>query len=141
MPRRNPAQVRRDLPTRGRPLNRRPAIPGLSGGTLAEIARIEARTSWPGPVFEAWRRWHALAHKPGPWVMYASDEFCECCDPFAGAAVRAVLEAVCHALPRHGARELRAVLAPLDARFLARTLADPFAAPGSPWWAGRLVSA
>lgn len=113
-------------------------VPGLSARTLTEIARIESRPSWPGPVFEAWRRWHALAHKPGPWVMYAADECCECCDPFAGASVRVVLEAACHALPPACARELRTLLAPLDARFLARTLPDPFAPPGDPWWERRL---
>lgn len=61
--------------------------------------------------------------------MYAVDGVCPCCDPFAGAGVRAVLEAACRALPPRAARELRTVLAPLDARFLARTLADPFARP------------
>ncbi|MBT2482257.1 hypothetical protein [Streptomyces sp. ISL-94] len=143
MPRRSPAQVRQNLPSRVRPGHgpRAPRIPGLSGPALAAIARIERRPSWPGPVSEAWRRWRALAHQPGPWVMYAADEHCVCCDPFAGADVRAVLEAACAALPRRPAAELRALLAPLDARFLARTLNDPFAAPGDPWWSRRLTSA
>ncbi|MFD5420876.1 hypothetical protein ACFWJT_22965 [Streptomyces sp. NPDC127069] len=141
MPRRNPTQVRRGLPPRSRPGDGRQGVPGLSGRTLAGIARLERRPSWPGPLFEAWRRWRALAYKPGPWVMYAEDDCCACCDPFAGADVREVLEAACLALPRRAARELRAVLAPLDARFLARTLPDPFVPPGDPWWTGRLDSA
>ncbi|MEU4955583.1 hypothetical protein [Streptomyces lavendulae] len=141
MPRRNPARVTGNAPAHTRPADRRRAVPGLSGRTAAEIARLERRPSWPGPVFEAWRRWHALAHGPGPWVMYAVDEICPCCDPFPGAPVRAVLEAACRALQPRAARELRAVLAPLDARFLARTLPDPSAPPGTPWWASRLNSA
>ncbi|MFF2195637.1 hypothetical protein [Streptomyces sp. NPDC058157] len=133
--------MRRDLPRGRRPQDGRQVIPGLSGPALARIARIERRASWPGPLFEAWGRWRALAYQPGPWVMYASDDCCACCDPFAGAAVREVLEAACLVLPRPAARELRAVLAPLDARFLARTLPDPFAPPGDPWWTRRLESA
>ncbi|MFD8632699.1 hypothetical protein [Streptomyces sp. NPDC059533] len=143
MPRRNSAQVRRNLPRRPRPARdaRRAApVPGLSGRTLAAIARIERRPSWPGPVSEAWWRWRALAHRPGPWVTYPVDDVCDCCDPFSGAEVRAVLEAVCRALPRRAAAELRALLAPVDARFLARTLNDPFAAPGDPWWSRRLTA-
>lgn len=140
-------QVRRDLPPRRhahahpRPGTGAAPVPGLSGRTHAAIARVERRRSWPGLLSEAWRRWHAMAHRPGRWPLYAVDDVCECCDPYAGAHVRAVLEDMCRALPRRPAAELRAALAPLDARFLARTLNDPFAAPGDPWWARRLTTA
>ncbi|MFF1558982.1 hypothetical protein [Streptomyces sp. NPDC058279] len=107
---------------------------------MADISRTERKPYWPGPTFEAWRRWRALAYKPGPWVMHAvlDDGTCECCDPFRGVEVRSVLEAMCRVLPRRSARELRAVLTPLDERFLARTLNDPFASPQDPWWLRRL---
>ncbi|MGW1495587.1 hypothetical protein [Streptomyces sp. NPDC002402] len=81
-----------------------------------------------------------MAFKPGPWVMYASPEGfgCECCDPFTGADSRAFLEELCCGLSRSSARELRMVLTPLDERFLARTLNDPFASSRDPWWRRRL---
>ncbi|MFI2370514.1 hypothetical protein [Streptomyces sp. NPDC018833] len=81
-----------------------------------------------------------MAYKPGPWVMYAAPEGdgCECCDPFTGADVRAFLEELCASLSRSSAREFRTLLKPLDERFLARTLNDPFASPRDPWWRRRL---
>ncbi|MEU2112400.1 hypothetical protein [Streptomyces sp. NPDC019507] len=114
-------------------------IPGLSARALAAIARIERSRFRPGDAHRAWARWRAMAHKPGPWVMYAaSDDDLPCCDPFAGSDARAFLEELCSGLSRGPARELRALLGPLDARFLARTLNDPFASPRDPWWNRRL---
>jgi hypothetical protein len=49
------------------------------------------------------------------------------------------LEQALQALPRRSARRLRHLLDPLDALFAARTLPDPLADPGSPWWRRRLT--
>ncbi|MFD7442616.1 hypothetical protein [Streptomyces sp. NPDC059909] len=115
-------------------------IPGLSSRALAEINRIERRRYHPGDAYRALVRWRAMAYKPGPWVMYAAPEAsgCDCCDPLSGVDPRALLEELCCGLPRRSAHELRALLEPLDERFLARTLNDPFASPCDPWWRRRL---
>jgi hypothetical protein len=140
MPRRAPSQVGLDLPHRPRPWDSRAVISGLSAKAVSEIARIERRRYRPGDAYRALVRWRALACKPGPWVMYAvqGDGSCECCDPFTGADSRAFLEELCSGLSGSSARELRLVLKPLDERFLARTLNDPFASPRDPWWRRRL---
>ncbi|MFD9411780.1 hypothetical protein ACFWBN_32885 [Streptomyces sp. NPDC059989] len=136
MPRKPPSQVRADLPREARSWESRAVIPGLSGKTLAEIARIERRSGglWVGGTRLAFTHWRWTAHRPGPRVIYPVDE--QCCDPMTGC--RGALEQVRLTLPRAAGRELLAVLAPLDERFLARTLNDPFAPPGDPWWCRRL---
>ncbi|MGW6707751.1 hypothetical protein ACWGDE_23070 [Streptomyces sp. NPDC054956] len=106
--------------------------------TLAEIARAEHRRYEPGAAHRALSAWRAMAYRRGPWVIHP-DRYrdCPCCEPPWGDD-REALEVLCHLLTRRAARELRAVLAPLDARFLARTLADPYAPAGDPWWRRRL---
>ncbi|MFD7262292.1 hypothetical protein [Streptomyces sp. NPDC059874] len=138
MPRKPPSQVRADLPRAPRSWESRAVIPGLSGKTLAEIARLEAnhRHLGAGAAHRAFRHWHWTAHQRGPWGVYPEHD--QCCDPSTGC--RGTLERVRLSLPRPAGRELRAVLAPLDERFLARTLNDPFAPPGDPWWCRRLES-
>lgn len=73
-----------------------------------------------------------MVYQRGPWVIYP-DWYgdCPCCEPAWSGDPRETLDAFCHVLTRRAARELRAVLAPLDARFLARTLHDPYAPPGT----------
>lgn len=51
---------------------------------------------------------------------------------------RGVLEALLHALSPRAARDLRALIEPLDERFLRRTVNDPFAPPDAPWWMSRV---
>lgn len=50
---------------------------------------------------------------------------------------RAVLELALHALPSRPARELRSMVEPLDALYMARTWPDPYASPDEGWWARR----
>ncbi|MFD9413519.1 hypothetical protein ACFWC9_02150 [Streptomyces goshikiensis] len=141
MPRKAPSQVRRDLPRAPSRWDSRAVIPGISGKSLAEIARLERHRYAPGAAQHALSHWRGVVHGPGPWVMYPrffSDY--PCCDPPWGGEHRRILEEFLAALPRRARRELSAVLAPLDARFLARTLRDPYAAPGDPWWRRRLES-
>lgn len=142
MPRRRPALVRLDQPDRSRAGHSRADIPGLSRGTLAAIARIERRTYEPGAAYDALEGWRALVHGRGPRVIYPDfSTHYPCCEPAWGGDHRRPLEEICHALPRRAARELRALLAPLDARFIARTLNDPYAPAGDPWWRRRLETA
>ncbi|MBT2482956.1 hypothetical protein [Streptomyces sp. ISL-94] len=136
MPRKPPAQVRADLPREPRSWESRAVIPGLSGKTLAGIARLERRSRglWPGATHRAFTHWHWTVHRRGPRVIYPVDD--QCCDLWTGC--RGTLERVRLTLPRAAGRELLAVLAPLDEKFLARTLNDPYAPPGDPWWRRRL---
>lgn len=110
---------------------------------LAAIARIERRRWWPGDAGVAFARWRALAYRPGHWVLYTVTDggACPCCDPLGGTDGRLLLEQLCLGLPPGPARALRAALAPVDARFLARTLPDPFASPHDPWWQRRIETA
>ncbi|MFD8412999.1 hypothetical protein ACFV2Q_14750 [Streptomyces sp. NPDC059650] len=142
MPRKAPAQVRRDLHrTPYPPQGGRAVIPRLSGKALAGIARVERRLYEPGAAHAAWLGWRDLVHGPGPRIAYPDfTTHYPCCEPPWGGDHRQVLEDICRALPPGAARRLRAVLAPLDERFLARTLPDPYAAPRDPWWRRRLES-
>ncbi|MCJ1679356.1 hypothetical protein MTF65_18815 [Streptomyces sp. APSN-46.1] len=139
MPRKAPSQVRSDLPRPPSRWDSRAVIPGISGKALADIARVERYRYAPGAAWHALRHWRRLVYERGPWVMYPSfvSDY-PCCDPPWIGEHRQILEEFLAVLPRRARRELRAVLAPLDARFLARTLNDPYAAPGDPWWRRRL---
>ncbi|WP_328927128.1 hypothetical protein OG429_22700 [Streptomyces sp. NBC_00190] len=139
MPRKPVSQVRADLPRKARRGDDRAVISGLSAKALAEIARIERRAYEPGAAHKALRDWRETVHAPGPLLMYPRwFHECPCCAPAWGGDHRETLEAICHGLSRRSARELRAVLAPLDERFLARTLNDPYASPRDRWWRRRL---
>ncbi|MFZ3472241.1 hypothetical protein ACODT4_24780 [Streptomyces sp. 2.9] len=141
MARKAPSQVRSDLPRRPSPRDSRAVVPGVSSRTLAEIARIERHRYEPGAAHGALSAWRALVYRRGPWVIYPNwNEDFPCCEPVWGND-REALEVFCHLLSRRAARELRAVLGPLDARFMDRTLNDPYAPPGDPWWRRRLERA
>lgn len=108
-----------------------------------EIARVERHQYEPGAAHRALSAWRETVYGRGAsWIIYPSwYDDCPCCQSPWGGDHRESLEAFCLAVPRRAARELRAVLAPLDARFLARTLNDPYAPPGDPWWRRRLETA
>jgi hypothetical protein len=95
------------------------AVAGLERDGLGSIAR--ALWSW------------ALEGK-GRLVRYPC-----CCDEDPCQA-RWVLENAMRTLPRMLARELRELVDPLDDRYRAVTVPDPFAAPDAPWWARRMRS-
>ncbi|MFJ7587171.1 hypothetical protein ACIQZO_07195 [Streptomyces sp. NPDC097617] len=127
-----------DLPTRTPRLRERGVVPGVSAATLAAIARVEHRRFQRGDTYRSLRHWHRTAYLRGPWIIYpAPDDDLGCCD-WVGFC-RGTLETVCLLLPPRARRELRAVITPLDDRFLARTLGDPYAAPDDPWWQRRLT--
>ncbi|MDD9378209.1 hypothetical protein M8Z33_16400 [Streptomyces sp. ZAF1911] len=143
MARKAPSQVRSDLPRRTPREGDRAVVPGVSSRTLVEIARVERHQYEPGAAYRALSAWRATVYGRGPsWIIYPSwDDDYPCCRPVWGGDHRETLEVFCRSLSRRAVRELRAVLAPLDARFLARTLPDPYAPPGDPWWRRRLERA
>ena len=114
MARRSPAQLRRDKPYRRleRPV---PAIPGLSPRGLAAVVHHERRRLWPGAAREALDAWQRFLRDPYHRLFDPADGcgLLQCCpDP---VELRAMLEAIVHALPSKDARLLRARLAELDA--------------------------
>ncbi|MFE5808633.1 hypothetical protein [Streptomyces sp. NPDC056491] len=138
MPRKAPSQVRMDLPARIPALPERGVVPGVSAATLAAIARVEHRRFRRGDTYRSLRHWHRTVYQRGPWIIYpAADDDHGCCDSVGWC--RGTLESICHLLPPRARRQLRAVINPLDERFLARTLNDPYAAPDDPWWRRRLT--
>ena len=137
MPRKGPSQVRKDLPAPPSPQDERGVIPRVSARTVAEIHRVERVRYWQGATYRALNHWRRTVYRRGPWTIYpAIDEYLGCCDSVGYC--RGTLEVMCHLLSPRARRELRAVLAPLDERFLARTLNDPYASPHDPWWRRRV---
>lgn len=137
MPRRRPAQLRVDY-RRLEPERRGGSRRGLargSGKLAAAIARLERERLWSGAVIEALRWWSKVAHRPGLAVSGGCG--CPMCIPFYVNDERAVLELALHVLPLRSARELRALVEPLDELYLAGTWPDPLAPAHYQWWARR----
>lgn len=144
MPRRRPSQVRLDLPRPLRQWERRAVVSGLSSRILAEIDRVERERLWIGAAHEALEHWQKICRRPGRGVMHTrATQYDNWYDHETGEDIgpercRDVLETLVHALSPRAARDLRALIAPLDERFLRRTLNDPFAPPDAPWWMRRI---
>jgi hypothetical protein len=139
MPRRRPSALRGDLPTRLLRRRRYPLIDHLSGSCTADLRRLERTRFWPEATEEAFWHWKVLAHGP---LRQLVDPLVgpDCGRPECGcygAGFRGHLEAVLHALSRKSARELRALVRPLDKKILARAKVIPADSLEVPWWLGR----
>lgn len=127
MPRRRPAQLRARLP-KWQPRTRIPQVSRVSTGTLCAIAELEqTRLPWRGMVAEALAGWSRFVNGPARALNGYAPEDCPCLgcqwdDPVVRR--QALLLALC-ALPLGAARELRALVRPLDERYLARVDPDP----------------
>ncbi|MCO1659820.1 hypothetical protein [Pseudonocardia humida] len=127
MPRRRPDQLRTRRPVHcgsGRPI---PAIPRTSASTARAVAELERTRLHPGAVAEALTAWARFVRAPvreledhAPGACPNPD--CQWDDPVVR---RRALGAALHALPVAAARELRALVRPLDETFLARSLPTP----------------
>lgn len=119
MARRRPAQLRAATPWRSRTITTRlPAIPGLSYKGRIAVARLEYEHYWPGATEETLRTWSRLLRNPWDRLLdpaHSCGEMLCCPDP---ADLRALLDAVLHALPKKDARVLRTRIADSD----------------DPWW-------
>lgn len=127
MPRRRPAALRGDLPTRLVRRRRYPLIDHLSGSCTADLRRLERARFWPEATEEAFWHWKVLAHGPLRQLVdqrIGSDCGLPECGCY-GAGFREHLEAVLHTLPKKSARELRALVRVLDRKVLARAKAIP----------------
>ena len=90
-------------------------MPGLSRSAQVAIARLERDRFWPGATTVALRFWAAFVRSPYHRLYdprYPGCGIWECCTPPWEA--RAILEAVCHVLPRRDVRIFRHRLMALD---------------------------
>ncbi|MFD4691086.1 hypothetical protein [Streptomyces sp. NPDC058463] len=133
MARRRPAHVRAGLPPK-RPAPHTP-VDGLDARAQADVIALERSRLAPGAVARGLRSWRAQVSRPARTVALTDDDTYPCCEDHCG---RAVLETALHALPRRSARRLRALVEPLDAAFVSRTIPDPHARPGAAWWQSRM---
>ena len=105
----------------------------MSAAAQRQTADYERLRHRPGAVADALTYWSRQVHAArvhAPEQDTSAD--CPCgCDGLTG---RALLEAALRSLPPRAARELRAVVAPLDALFLDRVLPDPRCAGREDWW-------
>lgn len=96
---------------------------------------MERDRLWPGAIAAALRRWSKVARQPDLEPMGGS--CCPLCNPFYMNDERELLELALHALPRRAARELRALIEPLDEFYLERSWQNPSAPAHYAWWARR----
>lgn len=149
MPRRRPGALRAEQSPRvawSLPPRR---IHGLSARTSVAVDRVERLSGdyyvYPGATDRALRRYRAFLQAPGRRSLYPQDSECSCrgCSFDDVRHARDVLDEVLRQLPTRPRSELEQQVRVLDARYLARTLPDPFAAHrqwrSDLWWHRRLA--
>jgi hypothetical protein len=109
-------------------------LPGLGPAVNAAITAAEHGPLKPGEIAAAFRAWDTMARR-GLVYRPASDPcgYPECCGP----GPRGDLERAIRALSRRARPGLRQAVSRLDEIYLSRTLHDPRAHPGAPWWERR----
>lgn len=112
-------------------------ITGVGQRTCAAVKRLESARLGPGAVAEAIATYERFLRRPGR-LLYLPWHECPCCDP---VYARDVLQAMLGALPSTVGRDLRSLVARLDAEFERRTLPDPRPprlGETNAWWHFRL---
>ncbi|WP_086668443.1 hypothetical protein [Lentzea kentuckyensis] len=94
---------------------------------MRAIADFERTYFGPGAVAEAFTGWARFVHGPARIIDDYSDNHLDypCCPRHDPADCRAELRAALLALPAKAARELRALVRPLDDLYLARSIPHP----------------
>ncbi|MFF4312707.1 hypothetical protein ACWDFR_27635 [Streptomyces sp. 900105755] len=150
MPRRRPGALRAERLPRAEwsplPPER---IHGLSARTSVAIDRVERLSGdyhvHPGVTDRALRRYRAFLQPPGRRPRYPQNAECSCrgCSFDDVRHARDVLAEVLRQVPPRPRAQLASQVRALDARYVERTLPDPFAADrqwGSDlWWRRRLT--
>ena len=127
MPRRRPAEVRNRWAVPLRPGQHVPEVPRVSAAATRAIAELE-RSRWsPGAIADALAEWTRFVHGPARRLdnPSAGSVGCPCCENGGGAIPRETLHRALHELPTNAARELRALIRPLDELYLARSIPEP----------------
>ena len=116
MPRRRPVREQRTS-----------QISRLSPAALRAIALIERTHLRPGQTAEALTGWARFVHGPVRAITGYEQDDCPCpgCEWGDPVTRRAALATVLRVLPTRPARELRALVRPLDELYLARSLPVP----------------
>jgi hypothetical protein len=113
-------------------------VPQLFFGTPRlhrEVEALERERLWRGALAAALNGWTKLARMRHPVREITG---CPICDHFYDYPdERTVLEVALHGLSPRAARELRAVVEPLDDLYRSKTWPDPAAVDGEPWWRRR----
>ncbi|GAA4212946.1 hypothetical protein [Actinocatenispora rupis] len=81
-------------------------------------------------------RYRQVLRRPGRWV-YLPQPDCPCCDV---TYERDLLAEAIRTLPPRAAGALRRRVGEVDEELLRRSLPDPYADPGRPWWHRRLFA-
>lgn len=137
MPRRSPGEIRAQLPHRTK-RGTRAVIRGLSAATNRQIDRFERKNGlYSGDVAHAFRAWSQTLRRSHPAVELS---YGEGTTGWRDMHARTLLEAAMRTISTKARRELRKAVEPLDTRFLARTLNNPFAPTDLPWWHRRIRS-
>ena len=133
MARRSPAAVRAALPSRVRPGVTLSVVDGLTARAVSQIQVLERTRLGPGSVARALAQWKRTVHLRGVSALLEEvvRHGCPCCDP---TEAREVLQKALALLEPRARRELLAIVEPLDNLFRDRTIDDPQASPGQPWW-------
>lgn len=129
MPRRRPARLRAHLPIRQGPGPLVRQISRVSASTSRAIAELERARLQPGDIAGALDGWARFVRGPRRSLnddAYPS-ELCPCssCQRDHPVELRQTLHTALHALPTKAARELRALVQPLDETYLARSIPHP----------------
>ncbi len=136
MPRRSPGEIRAQLPYRVKRGDRRAVIRGLPSSANRQIAQFERKSGLrPGEVIHAFRAWDEASRTTGP---RAEHSYGYGTTGWGDMHARTLLEAVLNNLTHKGRSEMARIIDPLDRRFLAGTVNDPFASAYLPWWKRRI---
>ncbi|MGH8916844.1 MAG: hypothetical protein ACRD0H_00615 [Actinomycetes bacterium] len=113
---------------------------GLSARVLAAIGQVDREYFWPRATERALLSYREFLTS-GRWPLYPQLEDCPCdgCSLDDVRVARDVIEEVLRRLPPRERAELRRLVSPMDRRYLALTLPDPFARNGL-WWHQRLAA-
>lgn len=124
-------------------------IHGLSARTSVAIDRVERLSGdyyiYPGATDRALRQYRAFLHPPGRRPLYPQEDTCSCrgCSFYDVRHARDVLAEIVRQLPPRPRAELERQVRVLDARYVERTLPDPFATHrqwrSDLWWRRRLA--
>jgi hypothetical protein len=108
---------------------------GLSRGVTAALDRSGRGDVCPEGVASALEQWARVSRQSRRELGDGSNDDTTDIGPDA----RDVLQRALEVLPPCRAAELRGPVRKLDRAFAAKTLPDPFADPGLPWWHRRLT--